>query len=264
MSRVLERLKPSIDECSMVDAKLGADVLSFGVPVLVLGDPAQLPPIHGTGFFTDAPPDIMLTDVQRQAHDNPIICMATTVREGGRLEVGKYGSSRVVPRNTVMLDEHAAADQILVGRNILRRQFNHCLRDHLGFRGAIPQPGDRLICLRNNHTHGLLNGSMWITRAAVVGDRDSILLTIASDDAPDFVIHTKTHLAFFRGTELSHSKQREFDAFDFGYAITVHEAQGSQWANAIVLDESKVFEQDAKRWLYTAITRASNSVTVAL
>ena len=43
-----------IDECSMVDAELGRDLMSFGVPLLVLGDPAQLPPIQGGGFFTDA------------------------------------------------------------------------------------------------------------------------------------------------------------------------------------------------------------------
>jgi superfamily I DNA/RNA helicase len=52
------------------------------------------------------------------------------------------------------------------------------------------------------------------------------------------------------------------DPFDFGYAITVHKAQGSQWPNVMVFDESEVFEQDAKRWLYTALTRASNTVTV--
>jgi exodeoxyribonuclease-5 len=46
-----------VDECSMVDTQLGADVLSFGVPGLVLGDPFQLPPIYGAGFFTDAEPD---------------------------------------------------------------------------------------------------------------------------------------------------------------------------------------------------------------
>src|SRR4051812_26898894 len=52
-----------IDECSMVDAELGGDLLSFDVPLLVLGDPAQLPPIQGGGFFTEARPDIMLTEV---------------------------------------------------------------------------------------------------------------------------------------------------------------------------------------------------------
>ena len=42
-----------IDECSMVDAELGRDLMSFDCPLLVLGDPAQLPPIQGGGFFTD-------------------------------------------------------------------------------------------------------------------------------------------------------------------------------------------------------------------
>src|SRR5215207_4926675 len=73
-----------IDECSMVDAELGRDLLSFGKPVLVLGDPAQLPPVKGGGFFTDAEPDIMLTEVHRQARDNPIIRLSMTIRDGGR------------------------------------------------------------------------------------------------------------------------------------------------------------------------------------
>ena len=59
-----------IDECSMVDAELGRDLLSFGVPLLVLGDPAQLPPISGGGLFTEAEPDAMLTEVHRQAQDD--------------------------------------------------------------------------------------------------------------------------------------------------------------------------------------------------
>ena len=46
-----------VDECSMVDAELAHDLMSFRVPLLVLGDPAQLPPIQGGGFFTDAAPD---------------------------------------------------------------------------------------------------------------------------------------------------------------------------------------------------------------
>ncbi|MEO8669294.1 MAG: AAA family ATPase, partial [Bauldia sp.] len=62
-----------IDECSMVDADIGRDLLSFGAPVLVLGDPAQLPPIAGGGFFTESEPDSMLTEVHRQAADDPII-----------------------------------------------------------------------------------------------------------------------------------------------------------------------------------------------
>ncbi len=71
-----------IDECSMVDAELGRDLMSFDCPLLVLGDPAQLPPIQGGGFFTDCEPDAMLTEVHRQAQDDPIVRMSMDVREG--------------------------------------------------------------------------------------------------------------------------------------------------------------------------------------
>ena len=85
-----------IDECSMVDAELGRDLMSFGVPVLVLGDPAQLPPIQGGGFFTEAEPDAMLTEVHRQAQDDPIVRLSMEIRAGERLEPGDYGETEVV------------------------------------------------------------------------------------------------------------------------------------------------------------------------
>src|SRR5215210_9157695 len=88
-----------IDECSMVDEELGRDLLSFGQPVLVLGDPAQLPPVKGGGFFTEGEPDVMLTEVHRQARDNPIIRLSMVVREGGRLPHGRHGESRVLRRS---------------------------------------------------------------------------------------------------------------------------------------------------------------------
>ena len=88
-----------IDECSMVDAELGRDLMSFGCPLLVLGDPAQLPPIQGGGFFTDSEPDAMLTEVHRQAQDDPIVRLSMDVREGRELEVGRYGETEVVSRS---------------------------------------------------------------------------------------------------------------------------------------------------------------------
>src|SRR3954471_10950918 len=71
-----------IDECSMVDAELGRDLMSFDVPVLVLGDPAQLPPIQGGGFFTEVEPDVLLTEVHRQAQDDPIVRLSMDIRTG--------------------------------------------------------------------------------------------------------------------------------------------------------------------------------------
>jgi len=48
-----------VDEVSMVGEEMGRDLLSFGKKILVIGDPYQLPPIHGRGFFTRDEPDVL-------------------------------------------------------------------------------------------------------------------------------------------------------------------------------------------------------------
>src|SRR5471032_704764 len=150
-----------IDECSMVDAELGRDLMSFDVPVLVLGDPAQLPPIQGGGYFTDAEPDAMLTEVHRQAQDDPIVRMSMDIREGRELEIGRHGESEVVRRDDLDPQRVLEADQILVGRNTTRRAYNIRLRERRGFEDKLPSAGDKLVCLRNNRKKGLFNGSLW-------------------------------------------------------------------------------------------------------
>src|SRR5689334_1885631 len=172
-----------IDECSMVDAELGRDLLSFGVPVLVLGDPAQLPPIQGGGFFTEAEPDAMLTEVHRQAADDPIIHMSMAVREGEWLEPGRYGESEVVRKASLDPKRVLAADQVLVGRNATRRAYNARLRERRGFSDPLPLAGDKLVCLRNNRRKGLFNGGLWTVSERPRRRRQIIRMRLMPDDA---------------------------------------------------------------------------------
>src|SRR5499425_509694 len=127
-----------IDECSMVDAELGRDLLSFGAPVLVLGDPAQLPPIQGGGFFTDQTPDAMLTEVHRQAQDDPIVRLSMDVRAGEYIEPGRYGETTVLHKGYLEPDRVLEADQVLVGRNGTRRSYNKRMRERRGFKDEMP------------------------------------------------------------------------------------------------------------------------------
>lgn len=254
-----------IDECSMVDEELGRDLLSFGQPVLVLGDPAQLPPVKGGGFFTEAEPDVMLTEVHRQAKDNPIVHMSMKVREGGRLERGTYGESRVIGRREVDADMVMAADQVLVGLNKTRRLYNTRLRELNGFRNPMPAAGEKLVCLRNDKTKGLLNGGIWSIQALHGIRNDFIRMDVLSDDdARRRSVDVSVHKAFFEGgdEEIPFVLRRESDEFTYGYALTVHKAQGSQWDDLVLFDESYAFREHRSRWLYTGLTRAAEKVTV--
>ncbi len=171
-----------IDECSMVDAELARDLLSFGKPILVLGDPFQLPPVKGGGFFTEGAPDVMLTHIHRQAQDNPIIRLSEIVRSGGDLREGVYGETRVIPRAAVDPAQVLGADQVLVGTNRTRRAYNQRMRDLKGFREPLPVAGDRLVCLRNDRAKGLINGGLWRVEALGGVKKDFVKMTLRSED----------------------------------------------------------------------------------
>jgi exodeoxyribonuclease V len=255
-----------IDECSMVDAELGRDLLSFGKPVLVLGDPAQLPPVKGAGFFTDAVPDAMLTEVHRQAADNPIIKLSMLIRTGGRLGLGKFGESRVVQRDAIDAESVTGADQILVGLNRTRRAYNKRLRDLFGRLGTFPEPGDKLVCLKNNRKKGLLNGSLWTVNTASAVRRKKLRLSVVpEEDSHRKPLRIGVLPAFFDSDDdIPYELRRDSDEFDYGYALTVHKAQGSQWDKVVLFDESGAFREHRNRWLYTGITRAAERLTIVL
>jgi ATP-dependent exoDNAse (exonuclease V) alpha subunit len=254
-----------IDEVSMVDEKLGQDLLSFGTKVLVLGDPFQLPPVQGSGFFTNAEPDVMLTEIHRQARDNPIIRLSLDIREGEYLERGIYGESRVIAREDVDRGEVLEADQVLVGRNKTRLEYNDRLRELKQLPHREPVKGDKLVCLRNNPVKRLLNGQLWTVDTVKPKAGGRYILTLDPEE-PGMKAQAKvvTHKAFFSGEEdqLGWPERRGYDEFTFGYCLTVHKAQGSQWDNVYLFDESFVFREDRRRWLYTGVTRAAEKVTV--
>ena len=256
-----------IDECSMVDEALGQDLLSFGTPVLVLGDPGQLPPVKGGGYFTEHEPDFMLEDVHRQARDNPIVDLAQQVREGRSLMIGDYGSTaKIISKADVTAELVLDTDQVLVGTNRTRRRYNERLRELKNFNGPLPQAGDKLVCLRNDTAKGLLNGSLWQVTSAPRTVKPSMNLLIRAEDEgiERYSAKVKVLKAVFEtpDAEISWQLRRRHDDFDYGYALTVHKAQGSQWDNVVLFDESYAFREHAQRWLYTGITRAAETLTI--
>ena len=256
-----------VDECSMVDEALGRDLMSFGTPILVLGDPGQLPPISGGGFFTDHEPDCLLTEIHRQARDNPIIELAMRVREGREIEPGDWGSAKVIGKRDVTQELVLDADQVLVGINRTRRRYNQRLRELKGFTAAHPQAGDKLVCLRNDPAKALLNGSLW---QVMTSSRETtkpginLLVRPEVDDMDRGAAKVKLLKAVFEDAEaeIPWSTKKRYDDFDYGYALTVHKAQGSQWNDVVLFDESFAFRDTRERWLYTAITRAAERLTI--
>jgi len=251
-----------VDEVSMVDLQMAEDLMHFGTKILVLGDPAQLPPVYGQGFFINAEPDFMLTEIHRQAEDNPIIRLATSIRNKQRPQVdNKMVFSKAEPEMVL------GCDQVLVGRNRTRRVINNRIRELLGRKTELPQKGDRLVCLRNDHEVGLLNGAIWMVDTCydLVGDEKIDLILRSEEEATFLAVEAHKHYFVQDGEiDMPYWIRKEAQEFDYGYALTCHKSQGSQWEKVMVFNESAAFRADCHRWLYTAVTRASEELILII
>jgi len=253
-----------VDECSMVNESMARDLMSFGTKILVLGDPAQLPPVIGYGFFIRSKPDYMLTEIHRQAENNPIIRLATRVRKRQKLHLD---GNMVVPWGSVSAKEVLTYNQILVGRNATRKATNRKIRLLLGRTSELPEEKDRLVCLRNDHEVGLLNGAIWEVESCYDTGDEYLDIIIKDPESDANFIAVEAHRHHFMSDDnkpIPFWIRKEAQEFDYGYALTVHKSQGSEWDRVLVFDESAAFGNDAHKHLYTAVTRAAKQVKVVI
>lgn len=274
-----------VDECSMVDADMAEDLLSFGVPVLAIGDPGQLPPVSlaGPGFCVRKA-DAALTEIHRQALDNPIIWASMLVREGKPIPYGSHGNGllNVVDRES---DDDPTFDlardaQIICGRHERRWQVTRKFRKLLGYaKNRAPRADELMMITKNSRTIGnLVNGTMAFMTSDVEEfepGRTTFLANIEDDEGTHHTIRClqatiEEHYLGKGGytaqkREVFRAKQdQRVHELDFAYAITCHKSQGSQWDECIVHDESGCFREAADKWLYTAITRAAQRLTICM
>lgn len=258
-----------LDECSMASPQVATDLLSYGKPVLVLGDPAQLPPVGGPGYFDQGEPDWTLTEIRRQALDSGIIRLATDVREGrGVGAPAQYAPDCVVigVDEATALEEQLLAwcDVVIVGTHRMRHHLNAAMRAAAGITSPLPVAGDHLLCLQNDHRRGLLNGDLWTALSdAQVSGSDSFEIAVGSDAGDRLILSCWRHEFEDRAKQLDALPWRARCAnarFCFGYAVTCHKMQGSSANKVLVWDEGYAFREHADRWRYTAITRAAKQL----
>ena len=264
-----------LDEVSMVNAKLAADIEAYGVPILVLGDPAQLPPVEGGGYYTDAEPDVLLTEIQRAALDSPITELATRIRQSRDRGLGMAAGDM----RTRSLADAMAADMVLVWTNKRRWSMINAIRSRLDRRAGEVVPGDVIMNLTNNKDAAVFNGQMF----EVLGSkqtRNGWDLIVRTEEGQERGLAVWPE-GFAGQEEQTRAKNTGLGMrgdrllCTYAQAITVHKAQGSEAERVYVINETPAMVamtakrvpmadalEQARRWLYTAVTRARGEVII--
>lgn len=278
-----------IDEGSMVSNKVWQDIIALDKSIIVLGDHGQLPPI-GDSFNLMQKPDFKLTTIHRQALSSPIISLSQFVRRNGYIPFNTVFSKDVFkiswnhPKCKELWEKLDFDENLIVlcAFNSTRCGLNTSIRSKLSYdKSVIPYPGERIICLQNDHTRGIMNGQIGTLIWLMPESYGLYRMTISLDGYADPIETTVDDKCFGQVTYTIHDdakskknrKQYEYavdkgitpiDFFDYGYAISVHKSQGSEW-NKVVLFEQRTNKWDDEyyaRWLYTAITRAREKLFI--
>lgn len=246
-----------VDEASMVNKRLMEDLESFKIPVLYVGDHGQLEPIgDNPGLMLQA--DIRLEQIHRQAEGSPILKLAHHVRQGFRPET--FGDAAKVVENISYRDAEKF-DIVICGFNATRVAVNAKIRQIRGFSGPGPVPGDRLICLRNNPDEGMFNGQLFMCTDVRTAERGGHEIPVL--DCVDDLGETFESIAYvpaqFGALETMRDANPKKALFDWGYCITAHKSQGSEFDRVVVLEQIGRSWEPA-RWRYTAVTRAAKEI----
>lgn len=264
-----------VDEVSMVNDDLMYDILSFGVPVIGMGDHNQLPPIFGVSSFM-MHPDYFLTKIMRQAEESPIIYLANRVLDFKPIVEGRYGTSNVV--RSVELGDNLLTDYdiALCARNITRDVFNNGVRFNLlGRRNNEPAYNDRLICRQNDWSRCL--DGMYLTNGTTgtivdINEEHSNSKRLVIDFAPDYAPQSafqdiEMDRKFITSTYADRKGYglTPYIKFEYAYMITTHLSQGSQYPSVLFVDEPFNGDRETRQKLrYTAITRAMDRIDIVL
>lgn len=243
-----------IDEASMVNEIQGADIVSFGVPTILIGDPFQLPPVKAKPFWGSRRADTVLTRIERQKGPGAGIPLA-----GEKLRknesITQNESLRMYPRNSLPRNLWTEVDQIICGTHKVREKLCRFSRDIRGFTTDHPQAGEKIVAVYNDKGKGIMNGELYTVLSSELQRGGSVTRMVIEDPYGKVIEQVDAWTKGFTGRSATNFLDDQYGKFWWGYAITCHQSQGSEWKSIVVCDDWPGSDHD--RWLYTAITRAA-------
>lgn len=289
-----------VDEAGMVNDIIKKDIEALGVSVLYVGDSFQNPPVSdgdkssASKIFSDKnATHFKMTEVQR--YDGPILAMSIAIRNDEKIPYHSTSTTaryKTIPNDNVLL----AADIVIAGTNKTKTHINNKIRFlKYNIPNVLhsPLPNERIVINKNNADLKLVNSDIL---TITTNDYKAPLNYFHEQEQPDYILTDddgKEYTAklvftdYLDSDQLFRFRQHVYQTYNkkfnlnssdldldellkinpfvecsFAYCLTCHKAQGSEYDKVLVVDQSFVFKDFAKNWLYTAITRAKDKLII--
>lgn len=264
-----------IDEASMINMKIAKDMLEANpnVRILMVGDGAQLPPVEGKSPFLSRNPDVELDEIIRVERNSTILCeLANYIRKHQATDIPLhfFDDEVIFKHPGLRTIDSGSVDKFICGTNAVRHNINSAIRAIDGKSGEefiYPVVGETLVGLANNKDERIFNGVLYkLEEIESVNDID---LRVVVREQDGMLRRTRINRRRFRelfehGAVYLKDQRAYVGDFDYGYCLTVHKSQGSEYPRLGLVDDSRWMARRDRamrcRWLYTAVTRAKRSL----
>jgi hypothetical protein len=242
-----------IDEASMVSQEIYDDLISFGLPIIFVGDHGQLEPVNSKLNLMEKP-NYTLEEIHRNAGD--IAKFAEHLRKGFPARTFKFKDDSVefIYGKNINIKTLCEVNQVICAFNKTRNLINNQIREALKYQGVL-NVGEKVMCLKNNEKAGLFNGMQGIVKK-LYSIRKKNFMDFEFDG---FVIQGINYDDSLFGQESYKIKQNAKNPFDYAYCITAHKSQGDEWDDVLVIEQN-CKNWSHKRWSYTAASRAKTKL----
>lgn len=249
-----------IDEASMLTERMQKDIEDRGIKTLYVGDPGQLPPVKAKAANIFHKRSYVLREIHRQAQDSPVIQYAYRMRKGESLKARHEGIEHrdVNGRGAVWIASQMldwGIDKMICRTNAQRVAINAAYRMVLD-RKELLEPGDEITVCLNNKMYGVVNGECFTVAKVTSEDGEYTRITTTCGRSLKLL-----NAQFGQEKKVDMEYDKWVVLADYGWAITCHRAQGSSWQHVGITAKGYGGEDDRK-WNYTAVTRASEQVTI--
>lgn len=251
-----------VDEASMVNDEIYNDLMVHGVKVLFVGDNGQLEPI-GDNPRLMANPDLSLTKIHRQAEQSTIIQFSKIIRDGKPFKHGKLPKDAESPELVICgyadAEEYMySVDQVICGFNSTRHDINKRIRTKKGYTNPL-EVGERVICLQNDREAGVYNGLVCTVTSICDESMTSFICNLVDEVGNIYERVVMSKEQFGKNKLNMFGRTAKTTYWDYGYCVTCHKSQGSEWDSVLVIEEVMP-NWEYSRWAYTAVTRASKKL----
>ena len=243
-----------VDEAGMVPEEMRNIIDSMGIPVIAAGDIDQLPPVAGkSGYLTEPWKVHKLTEIMRQANDNTIVQFSQMLIKGIEIPHGKFKNVTVLYEDEINDNMIAQSDIVICGKNTTRDNINNHIRhDMFGFTNPTPNLGERLVCRKNNWqiesgginlTNGLVGNCITMIGPDSFNQKDvTFKMSFKPDIIDSYFKDIDVDLRYITSDKkgrdaLLETNFSKGNKFEFGYAITTHMSQGSEFNRGMYFEE---------------------------